>query len=32
MPSLDLASLELARTVALGLGGIGGGILEIFAG
>ena len=32
MPSLDLASLDLARTVALGLGGIGGGILEIFAG
>ena len=30
--NLDLASLDLARTVTLGLGGIGGGILEIFAG
>jgi len=32
MPRLDLASLDLARTAALDLGGIGGGILEIFAG
>ena len=30
-PSLDLASLDLARMIALGLGGIGEGILEIFA-
>ena len=30
-PSLDLASLDLARMIVLSLGGIGGGILEIFA-
>jgi len=30
--NLDLASLDLARTVVLGLEGIGGGILEVFAG
>ena len=29
---MDLASLDLARMVALGLGGMGGEILEIFAG
>ena len=32
MPSLDLASLDLTKMAALGLGGIGEGILEIFAG
>ena len=32
MPSLDLASLDLARMAVLGLEGIGRGILEIFAG
>ena len=31
-PSLDLVNLDLARTVVLGLGGMEGGILEIFAG
>ena len=32
MPSLDLASLDLTKMAALGLEGIGEGILEIFAG